>query len=524
MKPKKKSTRPIQSSSPVRRVAIYTRKSTTHGLDQEFSSLDAQWESCAAYVRGQPSWELTTTRYDDGGFTGANLERPAFQRLMQDVESGKVDVVVVYKVDRLSRSLLDFASLVERFRKADVYFVSVTQPFLSADSDAMAQLLLNILMAFAQFERQLIAERIRDKITLSRRKGMWTGGNVPFGYRSEKSKLYVREDEAVAVVRIFQLFVELRSDAAVAKTLHAQGARTRSGHLWSRPSVANVLTNPIYAGYITLGEELNDGDHQPIIEREHFEQVQGIRRERAGRPLLRSRNPEYLLTGLLYCACHGKTGQPCGFAYTPASTRKGKIVYRYYRCISRDKLGVEVCPARPLAAESIERLVRERLAELARSAQGAAELGVRVPRRAAQEREELRRERAGLKDRQRELTAHLEKAKLQTDEAAGTTRQLYAGRRDRLAAERELLIQQLARVEFRLGALDDLVLDGAWLAEQLQSFDRVWDELLPQNRLRVVKALVERIDVNEPEGTVDIALLPWCAALLPSAERAAGAA
>jgi site-specific DNA recombinase len=175
------------------RAAVYVRKSTSAGLEQEFNSLDAQRESCVLYARSQ-GWTALEETYEDGGYTGANVDRPAFQKLLGDVDAGKLDVVVVYKVDRLSRSLLDFAKVMDRFRAAGVAFVSVTQNFSTAD--AMGRLTLNMLMSFAEFEREMIAERTRDKIAAARRRGKWTGGAVPFGYRVESTKLFVVESDS----------------------------------------------------------------------------------------------------------------------------------------------------------------------------------------------------------------------------------------------------------------------------------------------------------------------------------------
>jgi len=216
----------------VKRCAVYTRKSTTAGLDQEFNSLDAQRETCAQYVRNQAclGWQLSSEIYDDGGFTGANIERPAFTRLMQDVEAGKIDVVVVYKVDRLSRSLLDFAKVMDRFNRAGAAFVSVTQNFSTAD--AMGRLTLNMLMSFAEFEREMIAERTRDKIAASRRKGKWTGGSSPLGYDVVDRKLVVNEVEAALVRRIYDLYLDKRSAVAVAQALNAEH-RTTKHHIAS---------------------------------------------------------------------------------------------------------------------------------------------------------------------------------------------------------------------------------------------------------------------------------------------------
>ena len=211
----------------VKRCAVYTRKSTTMGLEQEFNSLDAQREACVQYIRSQAAlgWQVVPEEYSDGGYSGANVQRPAFQRLMQDVEDRKVDIIVVHRVDRLSRSLLDFAKLMDRFNRANVAFVSVTQNFSTAD--AMGRLTLNVLMSFAEFEREMIGERTRDKMAAARRKGKWTGGPPPLGYDVVDRKLVVNEIEAALVRRIFTLYLELRSAVAVARALNAESQTTK---------------------------------------------------------------------------------------------------------------------------------------------------------------------------------------------------------------------------------------------------------------------------------------------------------
>src|SRR3712207_187874 len=232
------------------RCAVYTRKSTDEGLDKEFNTLDAQREACEAYVASQRAegWVLVRDRYDDGGFSGGTLERPALKRLLADIEQGLVDVIVVYKIDRLSRSLMDFAKLVETFEAHRVTFVSVTQSFNTTTS--MGRLALNILLSFAQFEREVIGERIRDKFAASRRKGLWMGGNVPLGYRVEARKLVVVEPEAELVRRIFARFAALGSALKVARELNAAGEVTkrrplngvlRGGRPWTKGDIYKIL-------------------------------------------------------------------------------------------------------------------------------------------------------------------------------------------------------------------------------------------------------------------------------------------
>jgi site-specific DNA recombinase len=406
-----------------RRCAIYTRKSTSVGLEQDFSSLDAQREACIAYIERQPGWTLLDERYDDGGFTGANIERPAFQKLLTDIDEAKIDVVVVYKVDRLSRSLLDFAKLMERFGRAGTSFVSVTQNFSTAD--AMGRLTLNMLMSFAEFEREMIGERTRDKIAAARRKGKWTGGTVPLGYTVKEKRLVVNELEAVLIREIFALYLEQRSALAVARILNERHLsltrhRQKNGDLrparpWTKADVLNVIKNPVYAGYMRSRGELYDGEHEALVDRGTFSRARALldgARRTTNDP---SRNPDYILRGLLRCAC-------CGSAFTPASTRKGRTEYRYYRCIRRDKEGREACPSSPLPAGAIEAYVIERLREFA---------------------------------------------------AEGTL-------------------------------ADAAEIGTSWVARCLADFDAIWGVLTPENRGRLLRAVIQSVEVDEPANRVRV--------------------
>ncbi|HEU4475216.1 MAG TPA: recombinase family protein [Methyloceanibacter sp.] len=270
------------SKTPVR-CAIYTRKSSDEGLEQAFNSLDAQREACAAYVASQKGqgWRLLPHRYDDGGVSGGTLERPGLHRLLSDIEAGKVDLVVVYKVDRLTRSLADFAKLVERFDRAGVSFVSVTQQFNTATS--MGRLTLNVLLSFAQFEREVTAERIRDKIAASKKKGLWMGGRVPLGYDVEDRTLVVNEAEAQTVQTIFQLYLELGcarrvKDAAdrqglVTKYRRCGNGKTSGGVAFTRGRIYHLVANPIYVGEIRHKRFSYPGQHPAIIDRATFEAV-----------------------------------------------------------------------------------------------------------------------------------------------------------------------------------------------------------------------------------------------------------
>src|SRR5712671_4813939 len=272
----------MKPAKPVR-CAIYTRVSTDQGLEQDFNSLDAQYDASQAYIRSQAhaGWTLLRAKYDDGGFSGGDTDRPALQRLLDDVQAGKVDVIVVYKVDRLTRSLADFAKLVELFDQRNVSFVSVTQQFNKTSS--MGRLTLNVLLSFAQFEREVTGERIRDKIAASKKKGMWMGGNVPLGYDANERTLVINPAEAETVRRMFALYRELGCVRRVKEEADRLGLRTkcstaangneRGRKPFSRGHLYTLLSNPIYTGQIAHKGELHPGQHPALIDDESWSTV-----------------------------------------------------------------------------------------------------------------------------------------------------------------------------------------------------------------------------------------------------------
>ncbi len=334
------------------RCAIYTRKSSEEGLDMEFNSLDAQREACEAYVASQRSegWAAIRECYDDGGFSGGTLERPALKQLLADIEDGLIDVIVVYKIDRLSRSLMDFAKLVEVFDRNNVTFVSVTQSFNTTTS--MGRLTLNILLSFAQFEREVIGERIRDKFAASRKRGMWMGGSVPFGYDVRDRKLVVNSDEAATVRRIFERFVELGSATELARELRRDGIRNKQGTLIDKGYLYRLLNNRVYRGEAVHKGNVYAGEHDAIVSDELWNRVHALMQEsprkRAGDT--RSQTPA-LLKGLIF--------SETGAAMTPTSTKKGSRRYSYYvsmDVIRNRETGEETAPRR-LAAGMVESAV-----------------------------------------------------------------------------------------------------------------------------------------------------------------------
>ena len=344
------------------RCALYTRKSSEEGLDMEFNSLDAQREACEAYVASQKAegWVALRDRYDDGGFSGGTLERPALQRLLADIESGLIDVVVVYKIDRLSRALMDFAKLVEVFDRHSVTFVSVTQSFNTTTS--MGRLTLNILLSFAQFEREVIGERIRDKFAASRKKGMWMGGFVPLGYDVKDRKLVINDTEAALVRHIFGRFLQLGSVTLLVRELQAERRLTKRAKPFDKGIVYKLLNNRTYVGEAVHKGTSYPGEHEAIVPRETFDRVQTILstncRQRA--MATRSASPA-LLKGLIFTAE--------GRAMTPHYTKRGSRLYRYY--VSTDAIrGRSTSPtADPLrlSADMVENAVIREIRRLLRT-------------------------------------------------------------------------------------------------------------------------------------------------------------
>src|ERR1700744_3912008 len=321
----------VASSQHVR-CAIYTRVSTDQGLDQEFNSLDAQYEASSAYIKSQAhaGWTLFRSRYDDGGYSGGSTNRPNLQRLLDDVRSRKIDVIVVYKVDRLTRSLADFAKLVEMFDGHGVSFVSVTQQFNTTTS--MGRLTLNVLLSFAQFEREVTSERIRDKIAASKRKGIWVGGNLPLGYEMRDGKVAVVEEEAEQVRYIYRRYLELGSVNELVRDLGERNIKTkfkilstgkaRGGIPFGRGPLYYLLSNHFYIGEVKYKNEILPGEQPPILDRALFEAVrQKALAQWSHRTVVRNKS-DHLLAGLLF--------DDAGHRIIPTHATKAGIRYRYY--------------------------------------------------------------------------------------------------------------------------------------------------------------------------------------------------
>jgi site-specific DNA recombinase len=401
------------------RCGVYTRKSTDEGLEKEFNSLDAQRESCEAYIASQRSegWVLVHDRYDDGGVSGGTLDRPALKRLLADIEAGLIDVVVVYKIDRLSRSLMDFSKLVQAFDEHQVTFVSVTQAFNTTTS--MGRLTLNILLSFAQFEREVIGERVRDKIAASKARGMWMGGPVPLGYDVRDRKLVVNEAEAATVRRVFEGFATVQSGTKLVPTLRAEGLLTKMGRPFDKGAIYKTLNLRTYLGVVTHQGKVYPGEHQAIVSQELWDRVHAVLqvspRVRANQA--RTQSPA-LLKGMIF--------GPDGRALSPTHTRRRGKLYTYYVSQAVLKGTDDGCTVRRISAGEIEAAVMDQVRELL----------------------------------------------MQPEVVIWTWR----------AAQSEA--PDLTEAETR---------------DALEQLDPLWEELFPAEQARIVRSLVERVDVS-PAG------------------------
>jgi site-specific DNA recombinase len=483
------------SSKPTpRTVAIYCRKSAEERSDSEFTSLDAQRQSCEQFAasQAQEGWVVSPERYDDGGFSGGTTERPALQRLLADIDAGKVQVIAVYKIDRLSRSLSDFVGLLQRLESKQVAFVSVTQHFNTATS--LGRLILNILICFAQFERENTIERIRDKVAATKRMGRWCGGVPVLGYDVAPGgrRLLVNEREAEQVREIFVLYREHRTLMATVAQLNARGwtnkswttrrGRGVSGRPYSKSSLCHLLKNILYTGRIRYRGEIIAAEHQPIVDLATYEAVQHqiASQARAGGAETRTKH-HALLRKLMVCG-------PCACPMTYCYGRRGPKVYAYYLCARAREGQSASCPMPSIPAYEIERLVVAEIAAICRDQQ----LTDRVIAAAGVQHDAAV---ASLRER-------LQEAEVITDKAG------KAARRQPNDATAAMLLRQAEtqvatlRTSLMATEAEDPRIPEARAA--LAAFDPVWAELAPVERVRLLRALVEQISVDGHTGKLGI--------------------
>ena len=478
------------------RCAIYTRKSTDENLELDFNSLDAQRESAEAYIASQKhaGWICLPEHYDDGGFSGGTVDRPAFQRLIADIETEKIDCILVYKIDRLSRSLMDFARIMEVLERKNVSLVSVTQQFNTTTS--MGRLTLNILLSFAQFEREIISERTRDKIAASRRKGKWTGGPPVLGYNRVRdnggTRLTVNEKEAERVRAIFDKYLELGSLLDTVHWLDAQGwlnkryqtvkGPWRGGKDFDKSTLQNMLTNPLYLGKIAYKGQMYEGEHDAIVDEDLFGRVQGMLRRNRGSGGKYQRN-KYgaLLKGLVRCKHCG-----CGMSHHYAT--KGQRRYRYYVCQKAQKKGWASCPYPSLPAGELERFVIDRIRDTVRDPQLLTNVIERAQAQLDRQIDELKEQRQRRQNHARRVNESIcELARV--PDAPGAADELADLQEELVKIEKAVVSinRQIVELEQRKVGEDELT--GAF-----ESFDPMWDQLRPAEKTRLIHLLVQCIE------------------------------
>ncbi len=483
------------------RCAIYTRKSTSEGLEQEFTSLDAQRESCQSYIASQKGegWVALPELYDDGGFTGANLERPALQKLLNDIREGRIDCVVVYKVDRLSRSLLDFTRLLGLFEQHQVAFVSVTQSFNTNTS--MGRLTLNILLSFAQFERELISERTKDKMAAARKKGRWVGGAPILGYTVDATtrRLVINEQEASLVRKIFERYLTDRSLLAVTKWLNSQGQITKrhitkkgrvlGGISFKITHIQAILKNVLYIGKVAYNGQRYAGQHDPIISEELFTKVQDVLAENRQIRRLASNTKQFgLLMQRLTC-------QACQCAMFHTYTAKDNRRYRYYVCTNAQKRGYDGCPTRSVNAQAIEEAVVACLRQLAQQPQHQTQALERLNADLKRQTVRLAHQIEQAEQRAQSLRQDIEKVKADQSAGRGEEANLQASVKGLMTALED---QERALSSLRVSSatIHEQQLSQQELAEALVVASPAWETLFPQMKRRVLERLLERVEYH----------------------------
>ncbi|WP_237384509.1 recombinase family protein [Sulfidibacter corallicola] len=478
-------------------VAVYTRKSTAKGLNVEDNTLQFQREACEDFIKAKRGigWEVYPEYYDDGGFTGANTDRPALQRLLADAKVGKFDAIAVYKVDRISRSVGDLVSMVEEFQRLNIDFVSVSQSFDTSNS--MGRLILNILASFGQFERETIVERIRDKRDAARRKGKFLGGPPPLGYdiHPEGKRLVVNEEEAATVCEVFQLYLERQSILEVMEELAERGVRTKrrttitgritGGVQLSRPYVSGILRNRLYLGQVAYNGEVFEGEHKAIIDEQTFAKAQALLSQKNPRDRrARSRKSYALLQGLIYC-------QHSGELMSPTYTKRNGKKYIYYQCSRYNRKGECGCKKRRISAAMIEQDVIGELRRIGSDSEFIESLITPAEAKYEAQVFALRENEANLKVERKRLHARLRYCE-RKPEKAEEVETIQEGLED--------IRQGLDQIRNQLERIGLLPFSASDFRDALARFNPAWDALSFGERRRMVELLIDRIVFDGNEG------------------------
>ncbi len=491
----------VEAPTPAKqtRAAIYCRKSTDENLHSDFNSLDAQREACAAYIASLKGdgWVALPEAYQDGAYSGGTTDRPALQRLLADIEQGMVDAVVVVKIDRLSRSLLQFLQMMEYFEEKQVSFVAVTQQINTGSS--AGRLLINVLVSFAQFEREIGSERTREKIHAAKKKGRYTGGHPPLGYDIDRlnHRLVVNPEEAEMVRALFDLYLEHRSLLAVAKHVNARGWKRKSwftnagvrrtGTRFEKVYLQRLLINPLYIGQVTLHDEVYPGLHEAIVDEEIFREVGAllVANRNYGDVVTRNKNGT-ILRRLVKCG-------RCGAAMAYSWTSKGDRRYSYLRCSSAEKQGREACPTPTLSAPEVEAAI---IKEIRRMAQDPALVDQVFPEaleQTKQGREFLETERTRLLRQREQREEAIKRLVSALESPTGELPEVVSERIKEHQAEVQRLNARLQTVEQELAALDAQTINREHLTQTLAQFNDLWDALYPLERVRLVHSLIESV-------------------------------
>ena len=480
------------NSDKVVRCGIYTRKSHEDGLELEFNSLDAQRESAENYIASQKEngWIALPEKYDDGGFSGGNMERPALKQLMADVKAGNIDCIVVYKIDRLSRSLLDFTQLIETLNKYNVNFVSVTQHIQTTDS--AGRMMLNILMTFSQYEREIIAERIKDKIAMSKRRGKYCGGYQIIGYDvdHEKKKLVINEKESEIVKYIFARYPELGSAKKLAAELNEKGYRTKTwtsrkdrhheGQPWNTGHIFRVLNSPVYLGKVTHYEKTFPGEHDAIISQKAWDKVHQIFEDSCHGQKRKSKiEMNTPLRGIIRCG-------HCGGAMAPTYSRNGKRRYTYYFCQKDSKRAVSTCPLKRIPGGDVEKAVIQQLGAVFRTPSLMAHTFAKASELESSERERLVIEKQSCESEifniQSEITKLMGTNLPEKDDKIESVKNLVT----RLNGIKEELLR------FKTDPINEQDVVGAF-----GNIEELWELLFPAEQYRLMRLIIESINVME---------------------------
>ncbi len=480
------------------RCAIYTRVSTADQAEGDFSSLVNQREMAEAYIQSH-DWGAINDRYDDGGFSGGTLDRPALARLLEDVSANRIDAVVVYKLDRISRSILGFAKIIDHLKQHDCAFIAVSQQLDTSTPEG--RLHLNMLLTFAEYERELISVRTRDKVVAARKRGKFTGGPPPLGYDTapEGAKLVVNRDEAVRVRAIFDLYLTTESLTATlaemaerrwtSKAWTTRRGTHRKGAPFQKGSLRRLLTNPVYIGKVAYAGDIYDGEHDGIVDPEIWERTQRILKSNGSNGGRGVRN-RYgaLLKGILRCA-------PCDAAMTHSFTKKNGRRYRYYVCGRAQKTGWANCPTKSVAAGEIEQAIYERIRSIGRDPELVTETFKAARKQLADQVAQLE---ADINTTERELLRLREERQglLEILSQGGSVAARAAERLDQITEEIQAYTTHVSKLQRQVADLRAQKIHENDFATALGQLDPIWDVLVPRERTRMIRLLVKLVDFD----------------------------